>query len=816
MPYLEIKLGPDTLLVPFVGRIDYVIGRLPKADIQLRDMKVSRLHTQLFIDSRGRAFVRDLGSSGGTVFNNTKLRSGSIAPLSMGTKIRIGDARITFYDQEPPVNAIKPPSKSDPRGLVRTNHRERGFHAEATVLAADKVSAETENGPAEAPPEIDPMVFADSASPPSVAQPAVPSAPQAAVPAPARPASAPAQPKPGATPARPGSGPQKPPTRKRDTGIVEAPWEAAESSRQQAPKGEKRVTIPPPTRGGAKPPAGKAPPPPMQSAEIDETGQFHEAMPAPGAPTMYVPPPKPPAGKPSPVPPRQAAPAENPGTAAFRNAKPAQSPSVRAPESPLHEAEEMDLDGSAAFVPPPPPPSRPVAEEEEPMPTGMPTVRLDRGALLARRAAEEAAARKEDEEAPKIPTATVRPDAKPAPKPPADEDEPAPRIGLAPGERPPAPPLDDLIDEVKQEASAEVAQKAEEGEEEESLTDEQIAVYLGGSASGRFDAVDFGDEAGGKKEEDEGEEVAIKAKYAPAEEDIDFDAPATPLAPPQAPQEPAEEPSPEPAHVNTSMLGATTAIKEEPVEEAAEAPSEPVPEYKAADEHQTPPPPSRTGAVADQGFKKPHKTRKLMKRRTDKITDRTKTPPPEAKPTEMVTQNLREGEVPVVGGAKTIFIPKPADAKLARTGSKPADETGDDDDTNRAPVKGKKVDELGHGPGGDTVALPPDMMKQLRAELSGKEKPSLADKPAPKAPPPTIGDSPTVKHPPTEVEDEEFIVDDNYAFFTPPPPTRAAAAKAAKAEQSDVIDANDFNAETDNLPPEKRAKPTKDPDTIVD
>ena len=73
MPYLDIKLGSDSLLVRFVGRVDYVVGRLPKADIQLRDMSVSRLHVQFFIDSRGQAFARDLGSSGGMLVNDTPL-----------------------------------------------------------------------------------------------------------------------------------------------------------------------------------------------------------------------------------------------------------------------------------------------------------------------------------------------------------------------------------------------------------------------------------------------------------------------------------------------------------------------------------------------------------------------------------------------------------------------------------------------------------------------------------------------------------------------------------------------------------------------
>ncbi|MBP9892559.1 MAG: FHA domain-containing protein, partial [Planctomycetes bacterium] len=87
MPYLDIKLGTDSLLVRFVGRIDYVVGRLPKADVQLRDMSVSRLHVQFFIDSRGQCFVRDLGSSGGTLVNDTPL-SNALARLHDGSRIR--------------------------------------------------------------------------------------------------------------------------------------------------------------------------------------------------------------------------------------------------------------------------------------------------------------------------------------------------------------------------------------------------------------------------------------------------------------------------------------------------------------------------------------------------------------------------------------------------------------------------------------------------------------------------------------------------------------------------------------------------------
>lgn len=201
MPYLEIRLGPDTLLLRFVGRIDFVFGRLPKADIQLRDMKVSRLHTQVFMDSHGSAFVRDLGSSGGTGYNNKKLPKGVIAPLADGVKVRIGDALIIYYDSEPPVNAIDPPAVSEPRGIIRTNERPRVFEADATVVAVEAVSHETVDGPAEAPPIVRPEDFTDSGQaipPPSQKRPAVPK-------------------------------------QRADVGIVEAPWDKQDGVANVAP-----------------------------------------------------------------------------------------------------------------------------------------------------------------------------------------------------------------------------------------------------------------------------------------------------------------------------------------------------------------------------------------------------------------------------------------------------------------------------------------------------------------------------------------------------------------------------------------------------
>ena len=299
MPYLEIRLGPDTLLLRFVGRIDFVFGRLPKADIQLRDMKVSRLHTQVFIDSHGAAYVRDLGSSGGTGYNNKKLPKGVVAPLVDGVKIRVGESRVTYYDSEPPVNAIDPPGISSPRGLIRTNERPRVFEADATVIAAEKVSKDTASGPAEAPPIVRPEDFTEDAQTmqPSKKQPAASS-----------------------------SASQK----RKDTGIVEAPWEKSDGSSRQDPSEM--------VEGSASQPGIKKPGTKKITGRLQTPAT---ALPAdgvnPNAPTAAV--------KPGTAPP--AAPAK----------PPASPPST----------------GAGAFSPPPPPPKRKRGSGDS---AGMPTISL--------------------------------------------------------------------------------------------------------------------------------------------------------------------------------------------------------------------------------------------------------------------------------------------------------------------------------------------------------------------------------------------------------------------------------------------------------
>lgn len=605
MPYLEIHLGSESLLVPFSGRIDYVIGRLPKADIQLRDMKVSRLHTQLFIDSRNKPFVRDLGSSGGTQLNGMRLESGAVAALTTGARVRIGEARITYFGNEPPVKIPPPPSTSTPRGMIRANTRVR----QAYPPPAAKPAAPGDTGPAEPAPEVIAADFADG----SDGQPA-------------------AQPAPTLKPA---SG-ANPPKKRKETGIVTAPWEDSESSRMKPAGQEKRVTLSPATRAA---PGSQ----PMPSAEIDETGKFHDPS---------APPPR--TGRPiSPLPPRI------PGSPV---------PHGPATRNPDHEIGES----AAAFVPPPPPSSSAVTRGDSH--GGIPTVRLDRAAIAARQASEEVPV------APKIPTAEV----KPGTHKPIEDHAPAPRIGLEAHERP--KPIEDFAGDLQEEDVA----------GPQAISSGKMPAYLGGQDAD-YGAVNFGE---GAKEEESSDDVAFssRAKAVP-DDSIDFEI--------------------------------------------------------------------DTAAAAAAGVAKPQKTRRLKKRRTDKLVPE---PVADGDPTEEMAApgdaNFEAQQV--AGGAKTVFIPKPEGAEFERRPAAASDAE-----------KAAQLERLARGPGGDTLAIPPPLLSGMRAGL---------DKP------PTGG--------PAVVIDEGDSISESSAMLTPPPIDQTRPRK----HRTKIIKAQDFAAD-DAAPPDKNSLP---------
>lgn len=90
---LQVTAGLDAGLRYVVKKRGTVIGRL-NADVELHDMNVSRKHASIEFMSEDRVILKDLRSANGTFLND---RWTSVANLSNGDVIRVGNTYITFY-----------------------------------------------------------------------------------------------------------------------------------------------------------------------------------------------------------------------------------------------------------------------------------------------------------------------------------------------------------------------------------------------------------------------------------------------------------------------------------------------------------------------------------------------------------------------------------------------------------------------------------------------------------------------------------------------------------------------------------------------
>jgi predicted component of type VI protein secretion system len=84
---------------------DYKIGRSKDADIQLKDIKVSRLHSKITVKSN-KYTITDLDSKNGTYVNGEKIQT---AQLSDGDQIRLGFSVLQFFLAEKGTHIIESP-----------------------------------------------------------------------------------------------------------------------------------------------------------------------------------------------------------------------------------------------------------------------------------------------------------------------------------------------------------------------------------------------------------------------------------------------------------------------------------------------------------------------------------------------------------------------------------------------------------------------------------------------------------------------------------------------------------------------------------
>src|SRR5215831_669548 len=89
---LAVIDGPDSGTVYLSKGDRTVIGTHESADLALRDPTLSRLHCEIVIEG-GRALVRDLGSSNGTLIGGTRVLA---AELAHGATLLLGRTQLRF------------------------------------------------------------------------------------------------------------------------------------------------------------------------------------------------------------------------------------------------------------------------------------------------------------------------------------------------------------------------------------------------------------------------------------------------------------------------------------------------------------------------------------------------------------------------------------------------------------------------------------------------------------------------------------------------------------------------------------------------
>lgn len=92
--FLEIRLNGATVSRRRLSESHLVVGRVPGVQLLLDHHTVSRRHAEMFCDPFGRWWIRDLGSTNGTLINDEPITERVLTPAD---RIGIGDFQLTFH-----------------------------------------------------------------------------------------------------------------------------------------------------------------------------------------------------------------------------------------------------------------------------------------------------------------------------------------------------------------------------------------------------------------------------------------------------------------------------------------------------------------------------------------------------------------------------------------------------------------------------------------------------------------------------------------------------------------------------------------------
>ncbi len=102
--FLRIKAPGNDDRTICVGQDEFVIGRSPNYDLQIRDDNISRKHVKITLND-SQPFIEDLGSTNGTFINSTFVEK--TTRLHHNDRIEIGDAILLFYLEDPDMSRLE-------------------------------------------------------------------------------------------------------------------------------------------------------------------------------------------------------------------------------------------------------------------------------------------------------------------------------------------------------------------------------------------------------------------------------------------------------------------------------------------------------------------------------------------------------------------------------------------------------------------------------------------------------------------------------------------------------------------------------------
>ena len=148
MPALIQKSGSANEQVIKLGSELVIIGRNPSCKIRLDDPGVSRNHAEI-THADGKWFVRDLGSSNGTIIND-KLTRAQKVQINSGDVLRLGQTTFTFVDE-----VAVPPEEEDinltPAEGIPMADEARAAEAKSIPMAEEAPAPAPSASPAQKP-----------------------------------------------------------------------------------------------------------------------------------------------------------------------------------------------------------------------------------------------------------------------------------------------------------------------------------------------------------------------------------------------------------------------------------------------------------------------------------------------------------------------------------------------------------------------------------------------------------------------------------------------------------------------------------------